>query len=1207
LARGLDTVSNRKTSAPRRTTPKTRHDPATDRLLRLAVEAGDVLPWEWNIPSDTFRWGAPPTWLLGPLPKGATVYPDLRQVVHPEDLERFLAAGREAKAHAGTYQIEFRVVRGDGTARHILARGHSHAESGTRPTSIIGVIVDIEARKRAQDAAETLTAAQRALLDSLPDVTWLKSTQGHLTAVNRAFGERYGMAPETAVGKTDFDIYPDDKALRLRSEDAQIMSSRLPVRYESTQNVDGRDYWVEVVKAPIFDATGNVIGTVGTSRDISARRSAERDLRDSEQRFRMLAELSSDWFWEQDSEFRFVNFVAKPAVELDFSRLIGKRRWEVPTEGMTEDQWNVHRATLKAHLPFYNLQYVSVQADGSRRWFSNSGKPYYDGNGRFTGYRGVGRDVTDRVNAEAELRLAKERLEMALEGSRLVLWDIDLTTGEVYLSEEWARLVGFPPGETRITSEDLMAMVHPADVPEVRRLSREASRGERDEYMLEHRVRAADASWKWILSHGRVSARDAAGKPVRMSGTNLDINGRKSMETSLHQALRQSETLLETTPTAIAVMIDRVILRCNPAMERLFGTKPGELLGQSTRVLFPSEADWEATGKKVYESIARGETFSGELELVRQNGEHFWVVAAGRSIEPGSPEVLFAYNDVTTQQNLAQALAAAKAAADAANRAKSGFLAAMSHEIRTPMNGVLGMLELLELTELDAEQRETLTLARDSAVSLLRLIDEILDFSKIEAGQLAITPEPVSLAELANRAAAVYRELASRKGVLLECKVDPRIAEAHMADGLRVSQIVNNLLSNAIKFTAQGEVTLEIESVERGAGDELVRIRVTDTGIGVPPEHQGRLFQPFVQADSDTTRVYGGTGLGLSICRRLAELMGGSIGLQSQPGLGTTVTALLRFPLTDPSVLRSRKQARIDQLAAIGGRGRGANAAAGACILIADDHPINLMLIQRQTALLGYTTDLARDGVEALEKWKTGAYALVLTDCDMPRMDGYQLAREIRHLEAANKTPRPIPIIACTANAWASDATVCIDAGMNDYLSKPFTLPALQSKLGQWIGSDVVATDASAAAGGPPGPTAAAKPGLAGAGPASGQPPLDAVTLDQFTGGDEDLRREMLREFLAANAADAVALREALAGEDVAAIARAAHRAKGASRMIGAQRFADVAERIENAARTGDRAAVRGCVTDFEREQARLVECLRAETGERQGRSNHQP
>jgi CheY-like chemotaxis protein/HPt (histidine-containing phosphotransfer) domain-containing protein len=471
---------------------------------------------------------------------------------------------------------------------------------------------------------------------------------------------------------------------------------------------------------------------------------------------------------------------------------------------------------------------------------------------------------------------------------------------------------------------------------------------------------------------------------------------------------------------------------------------------------------------------------------------------------------------------------------------------------------------------------------------------------------MEITPEPVSLADLAGRAATVYLELASRKGVRLECKLDPRIAEAHLADGLRVSQIVNNLLSNAIKFTAQGKVTLELESAERGAGDELVRFTVADTGIGVPQEHQGRLFQPFVQADSDTTRLYGGTGLGLSICRRLAELMGGSIGLESQPGLGATVTVLLRFPVADPSALQSRKQARLEQLAAISGHGSDAHdaVAAGACILIADDHPVNLKLMQRQVSLLGYATDLARDGVEALEKWKTGAYALVLTDCNMPRMDGYQLAREIRRLEAATKAPRPIPIIACTANAQASDAAVCIDAGMSDYLSKPITLPALQSKLGQWIGSGVVAIDAPAATGRPPGPAAPAKRGMAGADPAPGEPPLDSITLDQFTGGDEELRREILRDFLAANAADAVALREALAGEDVAAIARAAHRVKGASRMIGAQPFADVAERIEAAARTENRAAVRGCVTEFEREQARLVECLRAETGERQDHSS---
>ena len=227
----------------------------------------------------------------------------------------------------------------------------------------------------AHDQHIALVGAQRALLDSLPDVTWMKTVDGTLTAVNAAFGERYGMTPAEAVGKTDFDIYAPEKAGQLREEDALVISSREPLRYESTQVYGGREYWVEVVKGPIFDQHGEVIGTVGTARDISARKQAERLLLASEQRFRMLAELSSDWFWEQDSELRFTEFTVQPTLGFDLSHLIGKRRWEVPSEGSSETHWRTHRETLEARKPFYDFRFVYVAPDGQKRRISTSGKP----------------------------------------------------------------------------------------------------------------------------------------------------------------------------------------------------------------------------------------------------------------------------------------------------------------------------------------------------------------------------------------------------------------------------------------------------------------------------------------------------------------------------------------------------------------------------------------------------------------------------------------------------------------------------------------------------------------------------------------------------------------------------------------------------------------------------------------------------------------
>lgn len=491
------------------------------------------------------------------------------------------------------------------------------------------------------DASEqALISAQRALLDSLPDVTWIKDQEGRLTLVNRAFAERYRIDQQAAVGLTDYDIYPPEKAKQLREEDQRVMASRNPLRYESTIDIDGQEHWVEIVKAPVLDPQGRVIGTVGTSRDISARKQAE------------------------------------------------------------------------------------------------------------------------RVSG-----IARQRLEMALEGSGLVLWDIDLVTDEVHLSEGWAHMLGNPPAETRTNISELMRLVHPDDLPLARMLSLNCLRGNSNDYMMEHRIRNAEGAWIWVLSRGRVTARNADGRALRMSGTNLDITLRKSMEESLRNALEQSDTLLETTPTAIAVVRDGVIGRCNGAMARMFHFNGETACPLSS--LFPDAKSWAAAQARIGEAVSRHQTYIDELELKRRDGKRIWVSIAASLVHPGSNEILFALTDVTPTHRLTRQLESAREAADAANKAKSGFLATMSHEIRTPMNGVLGMLELLEFSELNPEQRESVMLARNSAASLLRLIDDILDFSKIEAGQLEIKPEALSLASLATSATNVYQELSARKGLEL--------------------------------------------------------------------------------------------------------------------------------------------------------------------------------------------------------------------------------------------------------------------------------------------------------------------------------------------------------------------------------------------------------------------------------------------------------
>jgi len=501
-----------------------------------------------------------------------------------------------------------------------------------------------------------------------------------------------------------------------------------------------------------------------------------------------------------------------------------------------------------------------------------------------------------------------------------------------------------------------------------------------------------------------------------------------------------------------------------------------------------------------------------------------------------------------------------------ASQAKSTFLSMMSHEIRTPMNGVLGMLELLSLSKLDMQQRTTLNIVRDSGRSLLRIIDDILDFSKIEAGKLEVAPEVASIQELIGRVVAIYSGNASSKALTLSSHCDPRISPAVMVDPLRLQQILNNLVSNAIKFTREGSVEIRAELVERREGSDLVRITVTDTGIGIAREKSAALFEPFQQGGSEVARIFGGTGLGLSIGKRLAGMMGGEITVTSELGRGTTVTVLLPLPIADPALLpRADAHARSEGAAATVAARRAPPSADDACaegtlVLVVDDHAVNRLVLRRQVTALGYACEEAEDGREALEKWRSGRFSLLITDCNMPVMDGYELARAIRSAEPEGA--RSTIIIACTANALKGEAENCFAAGMNDYIAKPVQLRRLAEKLDKWL---------------PLPAQADAGTGTVQDACAAGDAPFDRAVLDQASGGDADLEREMLAQFRRFNDDDVQRLARALELRSLEDVVSAAHRIKGAGRTLGAEALAAACERMEAAARDGDWDAIAAC------------------------------
>ena len=601
------------------------------------------------------------------------------------------------------------------------------------------------------------------------------------------------------------------------------------------------------------------------------------------------------------------------------------------------------------------------------------------------------------------------------------------------------------------------------------------------------------------------------------------------------------------------------------SVEHLLGVKR-ELLLQDLGQFWACvlEEDKPAFVAAVETATRTGKPLQHDFRITHSPGETKWIrsCASVRKELDGSFLWNGYWSDVSGQKRLERALQDAKEAAEAGNRAKSVFVATMSHEIRTPMNGVLGMLELLSLTSLDAEQRTTLEVVRESGKSLQRIIDDILDFSKIEAGKLEVRPVVASIASTVKAVSNIFSGNASSKCLDLKCSIDPQISPALLVDPMRLRQILNNFVSNALKFTAKGRIEIKAELMERTAGEDRVRFSVTDTGIGISPEDQARLFQPFVQAAGETTPRFGGTGLGLTICQRLAKMMGGSIGLVSQVGIGTTMILELSLPIADPMELLAADPVsspafllttKMRRVAPDIARAQ----AEGTLVLLADDHPTNRLLIARQINMLGYAAESAENGLAALEKFQSGRFGILITDCNMPEMNGYELTRRIRELEAASGNKR-IPIIACTANALGGEAEICFAAGMDDYLAKPVELNELAKKLDQWL--------------------PIARPVA----------PLDRSVLTSFTGGDAAAEREILMDFRRASDDDAAMLRRAVDKSNIPEVTTASHRIKGASKMVGATALAAVCEQIERASRANDLHTVRSNMGAFQEELERL-------------------
>jgi PAS domain S-box-containing protein len=504
------------------------------------------------------------------------------------------------------------------------------------------------------------------------------------------------------------------------------------------------------------------------------------------------------------------------------------------------------------------------------------------------------------------------------------------------------------------------------------------------------------------------------------------------------------------------------ILDVNPRMCEMFGCTREQALkldvAQLSAGVSPYGAEeaqrWieraQAEGPQTFEWLARkvdGELFWAEISLrLSETGEQHRLLAVVRDVserkrtEEERAQYRSSLEDLVATRTAE--LAAARDAAEAASRAKSSFLANMSHELRTPMNGVMGMTDLALRRANDPQQIDWLNKSKDSAQRLLGIINDILDLSKIEAERLTLEAVSFKFGEVQENLFSLLGHKAEEQQIALLADLDPAVARLTLlGDPLRLGQILLNLTGNALKFTEHGSITVRARLLEDQPTDVLLRIDVADTGIGITPEQQQRLFTAFEQADGSMTRKYGGTGLGLAISKRLAEMMGGEIGVESTPGQGSTFWFTVRLgkasAAVPPAPTFSQDSADMRLKAQF----------AGTLILLAEDEPINQEVSRGLLEDAGIFVDLAEDGLQALELAKQNTYALILMDMQMPHMNGVEATLAIRALPGYAQTP----ILAMTANAFEEDRKVCLEAGMNDHLAKPVAPQKLYETLLVWL------------------------------------------------------------------------------------------------------------------------------------------------------------
>ena len=1003
-----------------------------------------------------------------------------------------------------------------------------------------------------------------------------------------------GMAP----GKAAQPRFVNSQTVSLGGREFTLRTTSTPA-FESRIDF-ARPWWVFAAGAFLCGLLAFVVRqlSVGQRRAELLATEMTAQLRYDEERAHDFYQCAADWSWETNAQhcFSYVSDNFAQVYGLASHRVLGKQRQDLWAYAATDLPASAsdYLAQAQAQLPFTNFEYPVHSKNGGVIWVSVTGRPYFDLDGRFLGHRGIGTDNTVRKAAEQELQLHRQQLEKLVE-------------------------------------------IRTADLQQSNELS------------------------NWALSE-----------------------------------LKQQKFVLDQHASVLITDVAGCITYANSKFCELTGYSQEELIGKNPEMLNSGQHP-KGFFKAMFETISRGEVWHEEVCSRAKDGNLVWTdmtVVAFRGAD-GKPQSYIAVRtDISKRKR-------AEIDAQAASIAKSAFLANMSHEIRTPMNGVVGMVDVLQETNLTPEQNRIVGIIHQSSLSLLTILNDILDLSKIEAGKLAIESLPISVRAICEEIVQFMGIGSKTAAVEISLFVEPELPHSILMDTTRLRQVLINLLGNAIKFSDPksghtSHVRLSVTPCNLLGDRPGIRFTVVDNGIGISAQALSTLFQPFKQADESTARKFGGTGLGLSITHRLVVLMGGYISVQSTLGEGSEFVAELPLQEVMPGnravfdsridgvqvlavtrdaftaeVIRSycsRAGAQVQVVADLASAQRtlsspqperaatvllldiDSNAElpagvgvvwltrkiqdalgkelrvsvlpllyaelircvaiasglmevpmaypmqleggfaprsevptveeaqrSGRLILLAEDNETNREVMQEQLRLLGYACEVAEDGLVALEMWRTGRFALLLTDCHMPNMDGFGLTAAIR---AAERKGQHLPIVAVTANTMKGQAERCLQQGMDDFLSKPLRLMELNRIVAKWL------------------PLAAplSEPEADRPIPASVMAIWDATVLSEMTGDNPPLHRRLLEKFLLNSETQVATLAVSTDAGEFAAVADLAHALKSASRMVGALYLGELCEQLETAGSDSDGPVCHrlkaGLAQAFDQSRVRALEHL---------------